>query len=200
MGSRGQTNEDSTIQDQKLTAEEMYTILTEVEAILNSRPLVPLDSAPIDGAQVLTPGHFLVGRSLKALPQTIDTTTKITSLRRWNLCKRLAQDLWEKWSQDYLQLLQKFQRWKYPKRSVQVGDVVLLKDSELFLCSWALAVVELVHPGRDGLVRVGPPRDSTSVPSLGWFRYWIKSRRQLPRPRRMFRSENLPQGQLTYTN
>ena len=37
--------------------------------------------------------------------------------------------------QDYLQLLQKFQRWKYPKRSVQVGDVVLLKDSELFLRS-----------------------------------------------------------------
>ena len=90
-------------------------------------------------------GGSLPGRSLKALPQTLDTVTKITSLRRWNLCKRLAQDLWEKRSQDYLQLLQKFQRWKYPKLSVQVGDVVLLKDSELFLRSWPLAVVEQVY-------------------------------------------------------
>lgn len=152
-----------TLGTQKLTAEDMYTILTEVEAILNSRPLVPLDSTPIDGAQVLTPGHFLVGRSLKALPHTLDTTSKITSLRRWNLCKRLTQDLWRKWSQDYLQLLQKFQRWKYPKRSVRVGDVVLLKDSELFLRSWPLAVVDQVHPGEDGLVRVATLRTSKGL-------------------------------------
>ena len=46
---------------QRLTAEELYTVLAEVEAILNSRPLSPLDSAPVDGARILTPGHFLVG-------------------------------------------------------------------------------------------------------------------------------------------
>ena len=51
-----------TLGTQKLTSEEMYSILIEVEAILNSRPLVPMDSTPLDGAQVLIPGHFLVGR------------------------------------------------------------------------------------------------------------------------------------------
>ena len=34
---------------QRLTAEELYTVLAEVEAILNSHPLTPLDSAPVDG-------------------------------------------------------------------------------------------------------------------------------------------------------
>ena len=59
---------------QRLTSEEMYTVPAEVEAVLNSRPLAPLDSPPMDGATVLTPGHFLVRRSLKALPEIPDTT------------------------------------------------------------------------------------------------------------------------------
>ena len=46
---------------QRLTAEELYTVLAEVEAILNSRPLTSMDSAPVNGARILTPGHFLVG-------------------------------------------------------------------------------------------------------------------------------------------
>ena len=139
---------------QRLTSEEFSTVIIEVEAILNSRPLTPLDSAPLDGSQVLTPGHFLVGRSLKALPTRPDVNSKITSLRRWNLCQRLTQDLWDRWSQDYLKQLQQFHHWKHPKRLVKVGDIVLLKDSELFNRSWPLARVEQVHPGADGLVRV----------------------------------------------
>ena len=141
-----------TLGTQRLTCEEMYTVLTEVEAVLNSRPLTPLDSALLDGASVLTPGHFLIGRSLKALPEVPNTSTNISSLKRWNLCKALTQQLWEQWSQDYLRQLQQFHRWKHPKHSVQVGDIVLLKDSELFTRSWPLARVIEVHAGTDGLV------------------------------------------------
>ena len=84
-----------TLGTSRLICEEMHTVLAEAEAILNSRPLTPLDSAPVDGAQVLTPGHFLVGRSLKALPESTNTTSKITSLKRWNLCQRLSSEIWE---------------------------------------------------------------------------------------------------------
>ena len=59
--------------------------------------------------------------------------------------------------------MQKFQHWNNPKRSVQVGDVVLLQDSEWLLCSWPLAVVEQVHPGEDGLVRVATLRTSKGL-------------------------------------
>ncbi len=45
----------------KLTYEEFSTLLCQIESCLNSRPLVPLE----DG---LTPGHFLVGKPLKAIP------------------------------------------------------------------------------------------------------------------------------------
>lgn len=50
------------------TYEELTTILAQVEACLNSQPLVPLSSADKDGVEVLTPGHFLIGQPLSALP------------------------------------------------------------------------------------------------------------------------------------
>ncbi|XP_018802604.1 PREDICTED: uncharacterized protein LOC108977391, partial [Bactrocera latifrons] len=49
-----------------LTTEELSTLLAEVEAILNSRPLAPLGQDPNDG-KVLTPVHLLIGCPLRAL-------------------------------------------------------------------------------------------------------------------------------------
>ena len=51
----------------KFNFEEFYTLLCQVEAVLNSRPLCPLSNDP-DNLQVLTPGHFLIGTSLLAPP------------------------------------------------------------------------------------------------------------------------------------
>lgn len=50
----------------RLTFEELTTILVDVEAILNSRPIVAVTEDPNDGV-ALTPGHLLIGSSLKAL-------------------------------------------------------------------------------------------------------------------------------------
>ena len=47
----------------RLTYEEMSTVLTQIEACLNSRPLVPL-TCNEDGLEALTPGHFLIGIDL----------------------------------------------------------------------------------------------------------------------------------------
>ena len=43
----------------KLNFEEFSTVLTQVEACLNSRPKTPLPEAS-DTIKVLTPGHFLI--------------------------------------------------------------------------------------------------------------------------------------------
>ena len=50
----------------RLTFEELSTVVTPIEACLNSRPL-PLPEAT-DATEVLTTGHFLIGHPLEAFP------------------------------------------------------------------------------------------------------------------------------------
>lgn len=51
-----------------LTFKELTSLLTQVQAILNSRPLEPLSDDPED-VSALTPGHFLVGSALTTLSE-----------------------------------------------------------------------------------------------------------------------------------
>ena len=88
----------------KLDIEALTTVLGE--ASLNSRPIAPLDAMPDNGCQVLTPGNFITGRPLQAVPEAdINFTNKY--LKRWNLVQRLSTELRLRWQQDYLRLYQK---------------------------------------------------------------------------------------------
>ena len=52
----------------KLTFEGVTTVITQIEACLNSRPLGIVTSNDDDEIEVLTPRHFLIGRLMEALP------------------------------------------------------------------------------------------------------------------------------------
>ncbi len=50
-------------------------------------------------------------------------------LKRWHLCQHLVRYFWERWSREYLCILNKRNKWRLPTRNVAVGDVVILQES-----------------------------------------------------------------------
>ena len=75
--------------DIKLTFEELATVLARIEVWLNCRPLTAVPEVK-DGIEALTPGHFLIGRPVQALPDAPSSFQSMMMLRRWNLCQALV--------------------------------------------------------------------------------------------------------------
>lgn len=144
----------------KLTFEELITVLTQIEACLNSRPLVSINSHSDDSIEVLTPGHFLIGRPLTCLPDSDTSTSSISLLRRWHLCQYLVRHFWNRWSVEYLSTLNKYSKWHRPVKNVSVDDVVVVHEDGMVPTLWPLARVVRVYPGKDGLVRVADVKTS----------------------------------------
>lgn len=101
-----------TIGAQSLTQKQLSTVLTEVEAVINSRPLVYVDD-DINSSIALTLSHFLSLHSNHVVPgltEEIDTefdATGITSasqqlLKIWKHGQKLLNQFWIIWRQEYL--------------------------------------------------------------------------------------------------
>jgi hypothetical protein len=137
-----------------LTVEEFQTLLCRVEAILNSRPLTPMSSDPADSS-VLTPGHFLIGRPLIALPHPDLTALNEQRLDRWQRVEAMTQHIWKAWSRDYLSQLQARPKWCIPCPDLTTGTLVLIADETAFGPQhWKLGRIVESFPGRDGKARV----------------------------------------------
>ena len=111
---------------------EFSTLLCQVEAILNSRPISSLSNNP-EHLQVLTPGHFLTGTSLLALPDHNLQDISSNRLSKWLCVQQMIQQLWRHWSQDYLHQLQQRNKWKNIQPNVKVGELVLVKEDKFTL-------------------------------------------------------------------
>jgi hypothetical protein len=136
-----------------LTYDELYTLLTRIEACLNSRPLVPMSNDPND-LTAITPGHFLIGEALTAPLEPDLIELKINRLSRHQLLERLRQHFWKRWRTEYLSYLQGRTKWQSPSPSLQPGDLVLLVEDNVPPLCWPLGRIQQVHPGSDGNVRV----------------------------------------------
>ena len=135
---------------QILHYEELSTILCQIEAVLNSRPLVPLSSDPND-LQVITPNHFLIGGS----PNEPDRQeSKIPLNCRYRLLQQIQKDFWKMWKKDYLGSLQIRKKWAQSSANLKIGDLVLLADDDCRAMQWKIGRIKEVYTGNDGLVRV----------------------------------------------
>ncbi|BES91769.1 Pao retrotransposon peptidase [Nesidiocoris tenuis] len=139
------------IGEQTLTYEEFYTILTQIEAVVNSRPITQVSSDPND-LQALTPGHFLMQRPAFALVGPEPENLNIT--KRWKLVQKLLHSFWDRWRKDYLGGLQTRSKWTKEFNNLKVDDLVIMKEPNLSPSQWKMARITKVLPGEDGIVRV----------------------------------------------
>ncbi|XP_052737821.1 uncharacterized protein LOC128198126 [Bicyclus anynana] len=140
------------IMQSNLTYEEMSTLLCQIEACLNSRPLCPIEDD--DDAPPLTPAHFLVGESLNTIPSPNLENISMTYLSRWQRLQKLLQDFWHRWQSEYLNRLQQRHKWCKRTRELDIGQIVTIKSDNLPPGKWMLGRITGKHPGNDGVTRV----------------------------------------------
>lgn len=147
------THVNRVVGQQILSYEEFETILIQIEALLNSRPLCELSTDPAEPS-ALTPAHFLTAVPLKVLPAMNVDKSADKHLTRPELLNALVQRFWERWSVEYLHTLQVRQKWCSKTKPLRPGTVVIMMDSRTQPLQWPLGLVEEVYPGADGAVGV----------------------------------------------
>ena len=118
------------LNDQKLTYEQINTLLIEIEAILNSRPLYALSADP-NAPLAITPAHLLIGRPFNFLPERNLVSVPDYRLSTYNFITEARQDFWSKWYKNYLNELQIRQKWHKYTEELKVGSVVILMDDNI---------------------------------------------------------------------
>ncbi|XP_059217770.1 uncharacterized protein LOC131994849 [Stomoxys calcitrans] len=144
----------------KFTYEQFATVLARIEGVLNSRPICAISEDPSD-LTALTPGHFLRGAPMLALPEPLSQDMPV--LNRWVKLKALHHQFSVQWKEDYLKSLQKRYKWKEPSPGVKVGDLVVVIDDLLPPNEWRLGRIEETHPGHDGQIRIVDVRTATGL-------------------------------------
>ncbi|XP_062713798.1 uncharacterized protein LOC109415410 [Aedes albopictus] len=150
------------LSESHLTYEEMNTLLIQIEAILNSRPLIPMNDDPLD-YEALSPGHFLVGRELTSVAEPNYEHLKDGALSRYQLIQKRKQSFWTRWSNEYITTLQKRSKWFKEPIKLRNGLLVILQEDHTPPQSWRLGRIIDTHPGKDGIIRVVTVRTSSGI-------------------------------------
>lgn len=135
-----------------LTSEKLHTLLAQVEATLNSRPLCALSNDSLN-LEALTPGHFLTLESSTALPEPSLRNVPLSKLQRWRLINDLHRHFWTRWTNEYLSSLQLRTKWTDGDKGLTIVSLVLIIESTHPLY-WRLGRILQLHPGSDGVSRV----------------------------------------------
>ena len=141
----------------KLTYEDLLTVVTEVEGVLNSRPITNIYTDVIE--EPLNLSHLVIGRRIASLPDSCQLTDEhdcaTTFQRRARHLNQFLEHFWRRWSKEYLVNLREFHRLRTgtETKKARIGDVVVIQDDGLPRGSWRKGVIQEQLPSRDGEIR-----------------------------------------------
>ncbi|XP_059825157.1 uncharacterized protein LOC132393780 isoform X2 [Hypanus sabinus] len=138
-------------QHTRLAHEVLCTLMAEVTAIINAQSFLPVSSDP-ENPFILSPSTLLTQKA-GAPPPPGDFSDKNLYTKQWRQVQALANQFWSRWRQEYPPSLQQRRKWTEPRRNLQVGDLVLLRDKQATRNSWPTARITATFPSEDGHVR-----------------------------------------------
>ena len=148
--------------DKVVTDPQLYTLLTEVESILNSRPLTHVSDNPND-LEALTPNHLLLGKYKKWEFVASVGDKEVSSRRKWRQVQALASMFWERWRREYLPEKTKRNKWNKVNQEIMPGELILINDDVVKRKAWSMGRVVQLMPSDDGIVRVVKVRTKDGV-------------------------------------
>ena len=131
----------------------LHTLLLEVEAIVNSRPLTDVF---VDGDTdlPLTPNHLLRINHSIGLPPMPTDKSDVYARRRYRLVQFAADEFWRRWILEYPRTLFPRRKWEERRENIRRGDVVLVVDTTSPRGEWLLGRVVELFPDKHGVVRI----------------------------------------------
>ena len=118
-----------------LTDAQLYTVFTDVERILNSRPLTNI-SDHVDDLEALTPNHVLLGLH-RRWSYICDIDEKdLYSRKKYRQVLAISAEFWRRWRREYLPKLTTRGQWRQHLANLKVGQLVLLVDDEDSRKTW----------------------------------------------------------------
>lgn len=151
----------------RVGVDEMTTMLKEIEAQINSRPLTTISDEAAE-QKYLTPASFLIGRSTMNMPLKPRCTNQITSDQRVlnQLLKqqnKYLETVWRTWREEYLRSLGTVNNKVNHTDCVKVGEIVLVSHQSLPRTIWEIGVIDKLTKGRDERVRTAHVRTAKGV-------------------------------------
>lgn len=137
-----------------MTYEQLDTVLSQKEVVLNSRPLLPVTADNVNDFSYITPGHFMIGTALTSYPERNVVETPINRLKFWEICNKVKSNFWKVWHRYYLNVLQSRPKWRDTVPNVKVGALVIMREPNSPPLTWPMARISKVYPGQDGKIRV----------------------------------------------
>ena len=141
----------TTIGDQVLSAMEFLTVMYEASQLVNQRPIGQHPKHPDDGPY-LCPNDFVIGRASPRVPQG-PFKTRCSNKHRLDFIESVVDQFWKRWIKDVFPNMIIRPKWHVEQRNVQVGDIVMIQDSDAFRGNYRMGTINKTFPGVDGKVR-----------------------------------------------
>ncbi|VDM94746.1 unnamed protein product, partial [Onchocerca ochengi] len=145
---------------------ELITLITEIEGILNTRPLTYInfdDYVIVRPTDFISPNASLVtpftnnDNQEEFIPHRLNNKEKL--IRHWLNTLKVLDIFWETWKNEYLtSLRERTQRQHISLRNVETRiprekEIVLVNEPDIPRGMWKLARIKEIKKGKDGEVR-----------------------------------------------